>query len=132
VRYPSQIRSTIEVSNRPLTIAAQPTSTTGRGPHRSDARPAGNPSTKRKKIVRPNKIAVDPLPEPNSSDIADKKVVKLYVTPKMVAVDKKVAATTNQPLSESTPAANRWPSPESFTKLQSDVREKSLNHAPTM
>jgi hypothetical protein len=63
--------------------------------------------------------AVDPLPEPKSSDMADRNVVKLYVTPKTVAVDKKVAATTNHPRRESISPTDRWPPRESFTNAQS-------------
>ena len=82
-------------------------------------------------MVSPNNRAVDPLPEPNSSDMAARNVVKLYVTPNTVAVDRNVAATTNHPRRESTSAVARRLATTSLTNAKDAGTDEPSGHAPT-
>lgn len=65
------------VTSSPVASAAAPTSSTGRGPKRSTARPLTEPSRNQQPAVTPKTSEVAPLPVPNSAAIGAKNAPKL-------------------------------------------------------
>ena len=89
------------MTSSPAAREAAATSSTGRGPKRSTARPLTDPSRNQQQAVTPNTIEVAPLPVPNSAAIGAKNAPKLYATPKTTAIATNAAATVIHPLAES-------------------------------
>ena len=66
-----------DVTSNPTAKATAPTSSTGRGPTRSTARPLTEPSRNQQQAVIEKTSDVAPLPVPNSAAIGAKKAPKL-------------------------------------------------------